>query len=411
MKISVLTLGCKVNQAESFQIENALRDRGHRLVDLAEKPDICIVNTCTVTSKSDYQSRQLIRRANRVGARVIVTGCYSELNKQQVMSMDGVSDLVENNKKLEIVNRLTDENADSFTFLPSGGRSRLFVKIQDGCDYSCSYCTIPKARGISRSLAPEIVINEVNKAVSFGYNEIVLTGIHLGTYGLDLKPKVKLSDLTRTILIKTKINRIRLSSLEIREISDDLLELLNDRRICNHLHIPLQSGDNKILKLMQRTYNAKEFSLKIEHIYRKTSEIAIGTDIIVGFPEEGESEFRNTYNLIESLPLSYMHIFPFSPRPGTIAHEMQDNTPVFVKKERVGLLEGLNIRKKEEFMLKQVGKSLDILIEEDNSDSTCTGTAGNYLKVLLASNNHPRKSIIQARIDRIEKGRLVGIPI
>lgn len=342
MKISVLTLGCKVNQAESSLIEGALKSVGHSIVNISEKPDICIINTCTVTSKSDYQSRQLIRKAYRVGARVFVTGCYSELNRENVKSMEGVEEIIDNDNKLSIINMLTGKNVSSSLYFSAGGRSRLFIKIQDGCNYSCSYCAIPKARGISKSVNPEVVVEQAGNAVSIGYNEIVLTGIHLGTYGYDLEYKVKLSNLLRTLLKKTKIKRIRLSSLEVREIDDELLELFRDNRVCNHLHIPLQSGDDKILKLMNRTYDSRQFSLKIGHIYKKIPEIAIGTDVIVGFPGEGISEFQNTYSLLECLSISYMHIFPFSARPSTAASKMPDNTPSSLKKERVRILESLN---------------------------------------------------------------------
>lgn len=411
MKISVLTLGCKVNQAESSLIEGSLKSVGHSIVNISEKPDICIINSCTVTSKSDYQSRQLIRRAHRVGARVFVTGCYSELNRENVKSMEGVEEIIDNDSKLSIINMLTGKNVSSSLYFSAGGRSRLFIKIQDGCNYSCSYCAIPKARGISKSVNPEVVVEQAGNAVSLGYNEIVLTGIHLGTYGYDLQYKVKLSNLLRTLLKKTKIKRIRLSSLEVREIDDELLELFRDKRVCNHLHIPLQSGDDKILKLMNRTYDSRQFSLKIEHIYKKIPEIAIGTDVIVGFPGEGISEFQNTYSLLECLPISYMHIFPFSARPGTAASKMPDNTPSSLKKERVHVLESLNKRKKTEHMLKQVGKTLDVLVEKSSGDDICCGTTRNYLKILLPSNNYPCGSLIYARIEGLKEGKLTGIPI
>lgn len=411
MKISVLTLGCKVNQAESSLIEGALKSVGHSIVNISEKPDICIINTCTVTSKSDYQSRQLIRKAYRVGARVFVTGCYSELNRENVKSMEGVEEIIDNDNKLSIINMLTGKNVSSSLYFSAGGRSRLFIKIQDGCNYSCSYCAIPKARGISKSVNPEVVVEQAGNAVSIGYNEIVLTGIHLGTYGYDLEYKVKLSNLLRTLLKKTKIKRIRLSSLEVREIDDELLELFRDNRVCNHLHIPLQSGDDKILKLMNRTYDSRQFSLKIGHIYKKIPEIAIGTDVIVGFPGEGISEFQNTYSLLECLSISYMHIFPFSARPSTAASKMPDNTPSSLKKERVRILESLNKRKKTEYMLKQVGKTLGVLVENSNGDEICCGTTGNYLKILLPSNNYPCGSLIYARIEGLKEGKLTGIPI
>lgn len=269
MKISILTLGCKVNQAESSLIEGALKSNGNEIVDIVEKPDVCIVNTCTVTAKSDYQSRQLIRRAYRAGARVFVTGCYSELNKESVQSMKGVEAIVNNTNKLNIISKLSNKTIDASSCFPTASKSRFFLKIQDGCNYSCTYCTIPKARGASKSIIPDTVVRQAGEAVSSGYNEIVLTGIHLGTYGLDLKPKVTLSQVIKTILKQTTIMRIRLSSIEVSEIDDELLDLLTDKRICNHLHIPLQSGDNRILELMNRTYNSGQFSFKIKGISKR----------------------------------------------------------------------------------------------------------------------------------------------
>lgn len=411
MKISILTLGCKVNQAESSLIEGALKNNGNEIVDIVEKPDVCIVNTCTVTAKSDYQSRQLIRRAYRAGARVFVTGCYAELNKESVQSMKGVEAIVNNTNKLSIISKLSNKTIDVSSYFPSASKSRFFLKIQDGCNYSCTYCTIPKARGASKSITPDTVVRQAGEAASSGYNEIVLTGIHLGTYGLDLTPKVKLSELIKTILKQTTIMRIRLSSIEVSEIDDELLDLLTDKRICNHLHIPLQSGDNRILGLMNRTYNSGQFSFKIKVISKRMTGISIGTDVIVGFPGEGDAEFQNTYTLLEHLPISYMHVFPFSSRQGTVASQMPDNTPSGTKKERAQRLAALNSRKKALYMEEQAGKAIDVLIEEVNMDGTCSGIASNHLKVIVPTNQHSRGSLITVRIQGIQNSKLIGIPI
>ncbi|TAL22108.1 MAG: tRNA (N(6)-L-threonylcarbamoyladenosine(37)-C(2))-methylthiotransferase MtaB [Nitrospirae bacterium] len=424
MKISVLTLGCKVNQAESSAIEGGIEKSGHKIVDISEKPDVCIINTCTVTSKSDYQSRQLIRKAHRAGARVLVTGCYSELNRESVRAMEGVAEVIDNDHKPDIVTKIIDktyivtkDGADNPHLLkggegglPAERRSRLFIKIQDGCNYSCSYCAIQKARGISKSVEPETVVEMIDKAVESGYKEAVLTGIHLGAYGRDLEPNVTLSNLLITILKKTKICRIRLSSIGVREVDDDLLEVLSGRRVCNHLHIPLQSGDDNILKAMNRPYNSRQFSFKIEEICKKIPEIAIGTDIIVGFPGEGEAEFQNTYKLLEVLPISYMHIFPFSARPGTKALKMPDNTPFQLKKKRARVLDDLNGRKKVEYMTKQLGKTLNVLVEE-NYDGVCCGTSGNYLKIAMPQGACSRGTLVNARVEGFREGQLVGVPI
>ncbi|MEK6673343.1 MAG: tRNA (N(6)-L-threonylcarbamoyladenosine(37)-C(2))-methylthiotransferase MtaB [Nitrospirota bacterium] len=407
MKASVLTLGCKANQAESATIEANLFSKGFEIVGLTEMPDICIINTCTVTSKSDYQSRQLIRRANRAGARVFVTGCYSELNKDAVYSMDGVEDIIENSNKYRIISMITGFPVDITLSYEHISKSRLFVKVQDGCNYSCSYCTIPKARGKSKSIEVGTVIDHIDKASGI-YNEVVLTGIHLGTYGYDLHPKTKLSYLVKTILNKTKIKRIRLSSLEINEIDEAFLELLYDVRVCNHLHIPLQSGNDRVLRLMRRNYTSGTFIKGIENIIKKHPEISIGSDIIAGFPTETDEEFRNTYNLLHSMPFSYLHVFPFSKRPGTLASTMAPDIDHSTKDMRVGAVIALGKRKKTDYMKQQIGQTLDSLIEEVDGDGTCTGITRNYLRVRAVVKSPEVKSVACVRIDGYTDEALLG---
>jgi len=410
MKVSVLTLGCKANQAESLSIETRLQTHGYRVVDLSEKPELCIINTCSVTTKSDYQSRQLIRRACRAGAKVIVTGCYSELNRDYVQGMDGVTMVVSNANKLSIISELTGKTEDNTLDFGGQNRARLFLKVQDGCNYSCSYCIIPRARGRSRSLAVEAIIDQIN-AASGTYNEVVLTGIHLGTYGYDLRPQVRLSNLLKKILSKTAIKRIRLSSLEITEVSDDLLDIIMDDRVCRHLHIPLQSGDDRILGLMNRAYSSGVFLRGIERIYSRIPDISIGTDVIVGFPGEGEVEFNNTKRLLEMVPFSYLHIFPFSPRPGTAASKMRmDGNPQAIN-QRCAVLRGLGMLKKEDYMRKQIGKNLDLLIERRIDNNCCLGTTGNYLRVKAMIPHAEVRDIVHVRIDDYQSGLLIGNPI
>lgn len=408
MRISILTLGCKVNHAESHTIEEALSSAGHSIVDISENPEVCIINTCTVTSKSDYQSRQLIRKAYRAGARTIVTGCYSELNEEYVRSMPGVEEIVLNANKSNIINMLQLKTSSvNFSFYRKK-RCRLFIKIQDGCDNSCSYCSIPKARGRSRSIVPEVIIDQIQNAVCLGYNEIVLTGIHIGAYGKDLKNyKVTLSNLLSSILNKTTIKQIRLSSLEITEIDEELLDLLKEDRICNHLHIPMQSGDDSILRSMNRGYDITYFTRKINKIDNRFKEFALGSDVIVGYPLEGNTEFENTYKVLKDLPFAYLHIFPFSARPNTLAMEIPTRISPILIKERSEALRNLNQQKKLAYMNKQVGKVLRVLIEE-NTKEKCYGTTTNYLKTVLSPNENQRGALIYARIEGVHEGRLSG---
>lgn len=407
MKAAVLTLGCKANQAESATIEANLLSKGFEIVGLSEMPDICIINTCTVTSKSDYQSRQLIRRANRAGSRVFVTGCYSELNKGAVFSMNGVERIIENNNKYNIIKMITGAPADITLNHEQTSRSRLFVKVQDGCNYSCSYCTIPKARGRSRSLELKTIIDQIERS-SDTYNEVVLTGIHLGTYGYDLYPNIKLSNLVKSMLNYTKIKRIRLSSLEINEIDEELLDLLYDARVCNHLHIPIQSGDERILGLMKRNYTIPAFIKGIGNIIKKHPGISIGSDVIVGFPSETEGEFMNTYNLLDSWPFSYLHVFPFSKRPGTLAANLAQDIDYSTLGRRVSAVIALGKRKKRDYMLQQYGKTLDSLIEEVNDDGSCTGITGNYLRVRAVVENPVIKNIACVKIEGCADDVLLG---
>jgi threonylcarbamoyladenosine tRNA methylthiotransferase MtaB len=410
MKVSVLTLGCKANQAESHVIEASLRSQGCNIVQLNENPAFCVVNTCSVTSKSDYQSRQLIRRAHNAGSSVIVTGCYSELNKDAVKAMDGVTMVVDNDAKYNIASMVTGAPSCTTLGLTSCSKSRVFLKVQDGCNYACSYCIIPEARGRSRSIPIQEVVRQVD-ALSDAYSEVVLTGIHLGTYGYDLYPKVKLSDLLTAVFLKTRIRRVRLSSLEVREIDRDLLDLMREERLCKHLHIPLQSGDDRILTAMNRTYDSRGFLNGIGQLLKFVPDVSIGTDIIAGFPGETEAEFSNSMAFVESIPFSYIHVFPFSPRRGTKASEMCGRVDPTTKKRRCSVLRELGSRKKTGYMQSQVGKTLDLLIEEVDSEGAYLGTTGNYLKVRALLDSARARDIVPVRIAALDNEILLGHPI
>jgi threonylcarbamoyladenosine tRNA methylthiotransferase MtaB len=409
MKISVLTLGCKVNQSESYSLESNLINRGCSLVPLHEEPYYSVINTCTVTSKSDYQSRQLIRRSLRSGAKVIVTGCYAQTRPHEIRNIDDTIRIVNNKNKSNIIKLIT--NNESCNTSHYHKRSRAYLKVQDGCNFSCSYCVVPQARGKSHSLKLSEVIHKAREFEKADYKEIVLTGIHLGLYGHDLRPKMKLSELLKILLNKTKIPRFRLSSLEINEITEDIIELLQDRRICSHLHIPLQSGDDYVLKRMNRNYNVNKIASKIEKIVKKVTDISIGTDVIVGFPGEGDEEFLNTKNIIKSLPFSYIHIFPFSKRPNTIASSMKEQNTKNIKHERYTQLNALNIKKKAEYMSGYINKTLDIIIEEKGEGDTLVGTSGNYLKVSIPSLKYNKGTLIRVRVVRINDNRLIAYPL
>jgi threonylcarbamoyladenosine tRNA methylthiotransferase MtaB len=409
MKIALITLGCKTNQAESITLEQALSGVGHRTVDMSESPDLCIINTCAVTSKADYQSRQLINRALKNNSKVIVTGCYAELNREPLKRYGNDVVVIKNKDKSNIINMIPADSLTASSNKTAPMRHRPIVKVQDGCNYSCSYCTIPMARGKSKSITIEEVIDKIRAYESSGYKEVVLTGIHLGTYGLDLEPKQSLETLLNNILIYTKMPRVRLSSLEINEISEGLLKLIADNRVCKHLHIPLQSGDDNILKLMNRQYTSKKIYQGLENIIKKLPDIAIGTDVIVGFPGEGETEFKNTLRLINSSPFSYIHVFPYSKRPHTRAIAMDNHLPEQTKKERVSMLRSVGAIKKTEYTERNLSRTLDTVIENIDSEGAI-GTTGNYIKVLIKETKGIREGmLVNTRISHYKNSIAYGI--
>jgi threonylcarbamoyladenosine tRNA methylthiotransferase MtaB len=322
--------------------------------------------------------------------------------------MEGVEKVINNDNKYNIINMIHADSKSNASDKRSS-RTRLFLKVQDGCDHSCSYCVIPMARGRSRSVSVEKLIEKINTSVDQGYREAVLTGIHIGLYGDDIDSS--LNELIERILASTSIERIRLSSLEIREIDDRLLDLMRDGRVCNHLHVPLQSGDDRILELMNRPYNSSFFKDKIERIISRLGDMALGTDVITGFPHEGEGEFANTMEMLEELPFTYIHVFPYSNRPGTAASTLKGQIGGTEMKRRASILRGISRKKKAEFLNRNVGCTLRVLIEDSISENEYRGTSGNYLKVHAFSDGLERGSIVPVRIEGSREGFLFGKPI
>ncbi len=410
MKFTVLTLGCKTNQAESTRIERTLCEAGHKVADIKDKPDICIINTCSVTSKADQQSRQLINKYLNNDIKVVVTGCYSELNYQNLkLSMPEI-EIIRNKDKYDILRNIKVESSE-IKEPYSHPRHRPAVKVQDGCNNACSYCIIPMSRGKSISLPLDEITDEIMHYESLNYKEIVLTGIHLGAYGLDLIPRLTLSKLLKTILNKTKLIRIRLSSIEVKEIDDELLEVLMESRVCKHLHIPLQSGDDKILRAMNRTYKIDDFHKKIKKILYLFNDISIGTDVIVGFPGEKDPEFRNSQKLLEEIQFSYLHVFTFSPRPGTKAAQLPEQIDEETKKIRSLTLRSLGEIKKRAFIVGNIGKVKQAVIESKTGKGF-TGTTDNYIKVFIPPSGGLREGmLVSVKLDCYNNGRITGLPL
>jgi len=427
--VAFKTLGCKLNQFETWGIKEDFEREGFKEVSFKEKADVYVINTCTVTSRADYKSRYEIRQAikrNREGL-VIVTGCYAQTDPEAILRIPGVSLIVGNKEKREIVryiDRLKDAaspivevgdilNHPRFMDLDVGDvdTTRAFLKIQDGCNSFCSYCKVPYARGPSVSSPIKKVLKKIEKFVDMEYKEVVLTGINLGAYGRDLKEDIDLVGLLKEILKIDRLQRLRLSSIEPANISKDLISLLaSDSRICRHLHIPLQSGDQRILFLMRRGYTPSEYVELIDTINSELKDISIGTDILVGFPGETEEAFLNTINLVRGLPLAYMHIFPYSKREGTEASSFQDQVPPFIRYERAKELRRLSKEKSSHFRKRYEGKVLSCLVlnTRDTETQKLVGLTSNYIEILFDGRDDFINSILDVAITKVTEGKTFG---
>lgn len=426
MKVAIQTLGCKVNQSESASITGILKSNNYEVVNHADNPDVIIINTCTVTAKSDYQSRQLIRKAVRSGARVIATGCYTQLKADEVSTIEGIDIIIGNSGKRDILNYIrklkvkkdkplmdvVSPTASLTTQHYHSNRSRAFLKIQDGCNFACSYCTIPLARGKSRSLGQGDVINAAKKLVYDGYNEVVLTGIHIGAYGLDFRPQGSLFDIVKRLVDNFPQLRIRLSSIEPREVNEDIIALIKDGSICPHLHIPLQSGSNDILRAMNRGYTTEFFEHVINSLITCYPGISIGTDLIVGFPGESDKDFNATVNLLHKLPLTNIHVFPYSRRSNTKASLFSDQIKNKVKKDRINAIIAISEMKKKTYMTENIGRILDVIVEQqDLSNAYYRAISDNYLKVFLASGAFAAGERLKVRVTSLTEIGLIAEPL
>ncbi len=430
VKVAIATLGCKVNQYESAGMAETLRKNGFSPVPFGAPADVYIINTCTVTGKADYQSRQLIRRAvrNNPRAAVLVTGCYAQVRPEEVAGISGVTMVAGNVEKDDIMALMPAlaggekktlwsdiRGAREFSTpatMAFSGRTRGLLKIQDGCDTFCRYCIVPYARGKSRSLPESEVLERIEELAGAGYRELVLTGVNLGAYGRDLVPATDLPALLRRVEGIKLLPRLRLSSLEPREITGELLYFLRGKDyFCPHFHIPMQSGDDWILSLMGRNYDAGYFRRLVEMILTYLPEAAIGVDVMVGFPGEGEREFANTKAFLEELPLAYLHVFPYSPRPGTPAASSPAQVRESEKKQRGSILRQLSEKKRAVFAGRFLGRKLTVLLEagRDKKRGLMRGFSANYLPVAVV-NGSPSlaNSLVEITAEAWEEGKIIG---
>lgn len=424
--VALHTLGCKLNFSETSTIGNQFLKNGFSVVDMKDKADVYVFNTCTVTENAEKECRQLVRRVlrNNPDAYVIVTGCYAQLRADEISAIDGVDAVLGSNEKFEIFSLLKDFNKKELSCIyvspndelnkfglasstDADSRTRAYFKIQDGCDYKCTFCTIPLARGKSRSMNPELVVEEFTNLVKQGYKEIILTGVNVGDYG-------KSYDLNFYELLKKLIRvdgnfRIRISSIEPNLLTDEIINLTAEsEKLCKHFHIPLQSGSDTILRSMQRRYSAEDYRqviLKTKHLI---PDVGIGVDVIVGYPSETEKEFMETYNFLLNLPISYLHVFTYSERPDTKALTISESVDPAERKRRSKMLRILSDKKKNYFYNQMIGKTIDVLFESKDEDGTIKGFSSNYVRVQNRFNKDLENQICNVAVSGIENGLVYG---
>ena len=430
-KIAFYTLGCKVNQADTASMENLFLRSGHQLVSFDGEADVYIINTCVVTNTGQRKSRQTIHRAIRKNpnALIVVTGCYPQTAAEEVKSIAGVDMIIGNQDRAQIVQlveeRLAHRQTDTldavhkltastaFEEMAAGDitdKTRAFLKIQEGCNQFCTYCIIPYARGPLRSRSLESIRTETQRLINAGFKEIVLIGIHLGCYGKENPDGPTLYDAVKTVLDVPGVQRLRLGSLESVEVEPRLLTLMQeDARFCRHLHLPLQSGCDKVLQAMHRPYTTAKFKTLLADIKTKVPDIAITTDVIAGFPGETEADFETTCKFAESCGFSKMHIFPFSARKGTPAEKFAGVVTEAVKKERADILGRIDETMHKTFLQAMVGQNAEVLFEQPAGEDYFEGLTGNYQRVFVKSEGRNLGGeILPVKITAFDGEKLLG---
>ncbi len=410
MKASFHTLGCRLNQAETAIIAKSIKNEGFEIVDFGEPADLTIINTCTVTEQADSKCRQAVRRALRKhpNTYVAVVGCYAQMAVDTLKGISGIDLIIGNEHKLKVVDYLDglekrEEplvvhspkiSRDEFTIESYGlydNSTRANLKIQDGCNFVCNFCIIPTARGPARSRNPEDIQREAEKLVELGHKEIVITGVNIGTYESNEK---SILDILYRLTEIENLDRIRISSIEPTTIPEDLIHFIAESpKMCKHLHIPLQSGDDNVLKSMRRKYSVREYVDFVEFVARTVPDAGIGTDVMVGYPSEDDAAFANTKKLLADLPVSYYHVFTYSDRDGTGSFKMEPKVDHHVKKNRTRILIEQGQRKKFTFYERYVGKSGSVLFEQQIENGNWVGYTSNYMNIETAFNGDLHNTI------------------
>ncbi len=437
-RVAITTLGCKVNQYDTATLQERLSAAGHQCVPFSDMAEVYIVNSCTVTNQADAESRQLARRAKRrnPSAQVIMTGCYAQVSPEAVAHLPEVDYVVGLNRLDDLVHLVAQGASASqprdqkvfvsklrtakheaapgiktFGAVTFQGQTRAFLKIQEGCDLFCTFCIVPMSRGKSRSIAPRVILEQFDRLADQGFQEVVLTGIHLGGYGADLNPQVNLTWLLEALEERRPVPRVRLSSLDPHEISSALIQLLTHSEIlCPHVHIPLQWGEDSILARMRRRYDTALARDVLAELRERLPHAALGTDLIVGFPGEGEAEFARGMGFLEESPFTYFHVFPYSVRSGTTAAKFTDRVPPAVIQERARQVRVLGERKKAAFIRQFESETLPVLFEHqrDRASGRLKGYSRNYIRVYADGSDDDMNREVPVSITRVDDGLLSG---
>lgn len=432
-KVAFHTLGCKLNFSETSTIARLFEDQGYEKVDFSQEADVYVINTCSVTANADKECKQIVRSALSVSpdAFVAIIGCYAQLKPEEIANIEGVDVVLGASEKFKLLNYLSDLNkkeqalvhnceidtVDDFVASYSQDeRTRVFLKAQDGCDYNCSFCTIPMARGASRSDTIEHVVANAKKIAKQDVKEIVLTGVNLGDFGKKqqgAEQKENFYELVQALDQVAGIERFRISSIEPNLLKDEIIEFVGkSNRFVPHFHIPLQSGSNKILKAMRRRYLRELYASRVDKIKTTMPECCIGVDVIVGFPGETDEDFLETYQFLNELAISYLHVFTYSERDNTLAQEMGDVVPVHIRKKRNKMLRILSTKKLRHFYEQHIGTTHSVLFEADNKEGFMHGFTKNYIKVKTPFDPKLINQLIDVRLDAIDADGtvLVAVP-